>query len=109
MSALENNTIFVLALFAGFLATGTVSGQVSACDLPMRDIFNLQDQAGPQTFQSSSPNQNPPANTRDPSTNPPPALQSQGTGKHRHHLIELTRSNWHPLTDSEKFELFWRD
>ncbi len=44
----------------------------------------------------------------NPNLKPGPASQTQG--KHRHpHLIEVTRQNWHPLSSSEKFELFWRD
>lgn len=39
----------------------------------------------------------------------PPAAPTQPVQNPRHHLIELTSRNWHPLTPNEKFELFWRD
>jgi hypothetical protein len=48
---------------------------------------------------------------QDPPETPPPAplIQPLPVKPPRHHLIELSAKNWHPLTPNEKFELFWRD
>jgi hypothetical protein len=46
---------------------------------------------------------------QDPKDNQPSTAVTQPAKKPRHHLIELTSKNWHPLKPSEKFELFWRD
>jgi hypothetical protein len=107
---MENRSIVFLVLCGSFLAAGTVLGQDSRSDLPIRSIFDSPPaQSSAQSVPSFSAGQSPPASDRDPSANPLPALRSQRTGKHRHQLIELTSSNWHPLTRPEKFELFWRD
>jgi hypothetical protein len=43
-------------------------------------------------------------------TPPTPANANPNPRQKRHpHLIELSATNWQPLTHSEKFELFWRD
>jgi len=39
---------------------------------------------------------------------PPTSPQKSGSGS-RHHLIELSAKNWHPLTPGEKFGLFSHD
>ncbi len=46
----------------------------------------------------------PPATEVQAPTPPPPAVDNQ-----RHHLIELSAKNWHPLTPKEKFVLFSDD
>ncbi len=48
------------------------------------------------------------AQTPGASAQPAPSTP-QGPQGHRHHLIELSSKNWHPLTSKEKFGLFSHD
>jgi hypothetical protein len=70
------------------LALGTI---VFLCCLP----------AAAQTSDEQAGNAN-----QAPQSSPAPLPSST---KHKHHLIELSSKNWHPLKPNEKFELFTHD